>query len=104
MISAPGGMAPLAETLWNLSLSTMTTALGIVAWPSHNLPNLIALVAASAFAQTARQSAHNTHVMARLDPHFRGDATQPARVRALIEYCIAWMAAPRFRGDKPCGP
>src|SRR4029077_2077249 len=57
MISAPAGMAPLAVTLWILSLSTMTTALGIVAWPSHNLPNLIALVAASAFRETARQSA-----------------------------------------------
>src|SRR6266567_8577798 len=57
MISAPTGMAPLAATLWILSLSTTTTAFGIVAWPSHNLPNLIALVAASAFAENARQSA-----------------------------------------------
>src|SRR6266567_1727001 len=56
MISAPAGMAPLAATLWILSLSTTTTALEIVAWPSHNLPNLIALVAASAFADKARQS------------------------------------------------
>src|SRR5882672_4638911 len=57
MISAPAGMVPLAVTLRILSLSTMTTAFAIVAWPSHNLPNLIALVAASAFADNARQSA-----------------------------------------------
>ena len=31
-------------------------------------------------------------VMARLDPRLRGDATQPARVCALIESFIAWMA------------
>ena len=33
MISAPGGMRPLAATLWILSPSTMTTALAIVPCP-----------------------------------------------------------------------
>src|SRR5258706_6502315 len=97
MVSTPAGMRPLAATLWILSLSTMTTALGIVVWPSHNLPNLIALVAASAFAAKPRQSAHDKHVMARLDPRLRGDAIQPASVSAPIKSFIAWMA--RF-----CGP
>ena len=35
--------------------------------------------------------------MARLDPRFRGDATQPPRVGMLIECFIAWMA-------RCCGP
>jgi hypothetical protein len=34
--------------------------------------------------------------MTRLDPRIRGDATRPARMRALIERFIAWMA--RFGG------
>src|SRR5258706_15701008 len=65
MISAPAGMAPLAATLWILSLSTMTTAFAIVAWPSHNLPNLIALVAASAFRETAARQSARTNVPSR---------------------------------------
>src|SRR6516162_7647178 len=57
MTSAPAGALPFAATLRILSFSTTTSAFAITRWPSHNLPNLSALTAASASSETATRSA-----------------------------------------------
>src|SRR5262249_41832078 len=68
MICAPAGMAPFDVTLRILSSSTMTTALAMLRWPSHNLPNLIALVAAPAWAAKAAASARASAAIRNMSP------------------------------------
>src|SRR3954469_3368204 len=84
MVSVPPGTEPLAVTLRILSLSTITTAFAITRWPSHNLPNLIALVAAAASSvAAARRQATSTPnlIIAPAAYHAKAQGYQPRRAR-----------------------